>query len=342
MSTTSLRRGLTAIAAVALIGSAAIVEAGVFRAYLSSNGGGSACTLQAPCRLLDQALAAVNDGGEIWLLDSANFNTSTVTITKSVTILAVPGALGSVVANNGDAIVINAPAAKVTLRNLVVLNLSGGTPGPTGLNGIVLASGAGLTIEDCEVQGLSGRGIQAFTSGARIAILRTVVRDSGFRGISFSGTLEATLDHVQVLNAPIGVIIGPGLNATISNSVVAGNLDAGNGVGIKAQTNAVATTNLSIENTVVRGGDTGLGVTSDGGSALVNVTRSSLSQNNTGVSAALSAGSAAAVLDNSSVTHNGIAGADTTGGGVIFTRQNNVFQFNNNDVNGALTPLVAK
>jgi len=47
----------------------------------------------------------------------------------------------------------------------------------------------------------------------------------------------------------------------------------------------------------------------------------------------LSAGSAAVVLDNTIVTHNGIAGAHTTtGGGAIFTRQDNAFQFNNTDV----------
>ena len=38
------------------------------------------------------------------MLDSANYNTGPVNVTKSVTILAVPGALGSVVATGGDAI----------------------------------------------------------------------------------------------------------------------------------------------------------------------------------------------------------------------------------------------
>ena len=83
-------------------------SAGLFRAYLSVNGNdGNPCTVQQPCRLLPAALVAVNDGGEVWMLDSANYNTSTVNINKSVTILAVPGALGSVVANGSDAIVIN-------------------------------------------------------------------------------------------------------------------------------------------------------------------------------------------------------------------------------------------
>ncbi len=72
------------------------------------------------------------------MLDSANFNAAPVAITKSVTILAIPGALGSVVANGGDAINVNAPGAKVTLRNLVILNFSGTTN-----NGISFVQGRG-------------------------------------------------------------------------------------------------------------------------------------------------------------------------------------------------------
>jgi len=68
----------------------------LFRAYVSQNGNdNNPCTLQLPCRLLQPALAAIKDGGEIWMLDSANYNTSPVAIGKSVTILAIPGALGS-------------------------------------------------------------------------------------------------------------------------------------------------------------------------------------------------------------------------------------------------------
>jgi hypothetical protein len=302
----------------------------------------SACTLQAPCPLLPAALAAIKAGGEIWMLDSANFNVAPVNITKSATILAVPGALGSVVANGGDAIVVNAPGISVTLRNLVVLNLSGGTVGASGLNGVSLFDGANLTIEDCEIYGMSGRGIRAFASGAKITVRRSIVRDNAFRGISLSGALTATMDGVHVLNSPVGVVAGPGLNMTISNSVIAGSNDVGAaGVAVKAQTDASATVNLAIENSVIRSSDTGLAATSDGGSTLVTVTRSSISQNGTGVLTALSAGGAVVVLSGSAVTHNGVAGADTSGGGAIQTLQNNVFQFNNVNVNGALTPLGA-
>src|SRR5262245_55407077 len=65
-----------ALAAALLVPSLG-TEAQLFRAYLASDGSdANPCTLPQPCRLLPAALAAVANGGEIWILDSAIFNTS--------------------------------------------------------------------------------------------------------------------------------------------------------------------------------------------------------------------------------------------------------------------------
>lgn len=118
------------LAAACLALAAGSAQGGIFRAYLALGGNdANPCTLPQPCRLLPAALTAVNDGGEIWMLDSANYNIGPVLVDKSVKILAVPGEMGSIVANGGDAVVINAPGKDVTLRNLFVLNLAGGTSG---------------------------------------------------------------------------------------------------------------------------------------------------------------------------------------------------------------------
>src|SRR4051794_14557867 len=99
MNSANFRRAAWAAATGLLLASSGSAHA-IFRAYLSVNGNDmNACTLPAPCRLLPAALAAVDAGGEIWMLDSANFNTSLVSVTKSVTILAIPGQLGSLVGN---------------------------------------------------------------------------------------------------------------------------------------------------------------------------------------------------------------------------------------------------
>jgi hypothetical protein len=143
-------------------------HAGLFRAYLSISGNdANPCTVQEPCRLLPAALNAVNDAGEIWMLDSANYNTSTVSITKSVSILAVPGAVGSVVANGGDAISINAPGSRVALRNLNVRPLSGSA------NGISVATVLHLFIDHAVFENLS--------SAVRGAAAVVNITDSVFR-----------------------------------------------------------------------------------------------------------------------------------------------------------------
>jgi hypothetical protein len=121
----------TALACIATLLACTAAHAQLFRAYLDPSGNdANPCTLQQPCRLLPAALTAVASGGEIWLLDSANYNTATVNVAKSVTILAVPGAVGSVVAAGGVAIAIATADVHVALRNLVIVPLPGG--GDTG------------------------------------------------------------------------------------------------------------------------------------------------------------------------------------------------------------------
>src|SRR6187402_2750686 len=110
------------VALACLLLAAGAAHAQIFRAYLASDGSdANPCTLAQPCRLLPAALTAVAGGGEIWMLDSANYNTGTVTIGKSVSILAVPGVVGSIVAlNGGAAISITAAGLKIALRNVAI------------------------------------------------------------------------------------------------------------------------------------------------------------------------------------------------------------------------------
>ena len=72
---------LTVLCVAALLAAGPANAAGTYRVYLSAKGfDSSPCALSAPCRLLPAALAAVTDGGEIWMLDSANFNTGQVNV----------------------------------------------------------------------------------------------------------------------------------------------------------------------------------------------------------------------------------------------------------------------
>ena len=203
-------------------------QAQLFRAYLASDGlDTNPCTLPQPCRLLPAALAAVASGGEIWMLDSANFNTGQVNITKSVTIQAVPGAIGSVVLTGAvNAILINTPDIRVTLRNLVIAPL---TPA-SGIDGIQIgagAAGATISVESCQIARVPGNiGIRVL-GNVRLHLVDSVLRDNWYGILVQGGT--TTISRSQVIGSGnIGVYAAttdPSMNPTVhvDNSTISRN-----------------------------------------------------------------------------------------------------------------------
>ncbi len=278
MSHRTALRSVFAFLAALLVSSSAGAQ--LFRAYLAPAPAGNDannCQLATPCRLLPAALAAVQDGGEILMLDSANYNSSPVNITKSVTILAVPGAVGSVVATGGNAINIATAGVKVVLRNLVIVPL----PGASGNDGISMSAGAGLTIEDCVVANLPGTGI--FVSAA--ASVR--ITDTTIRG-----------------NAAHGLYVTSGASATVTRAVISGNGIFGIGVGADAST----VTTADIGDSTIDGNSQGIiaGPGSTTATVRVSVKDSRIVKNtNNGISAQSSVGTLTVSASGNMVSNNG-------------------------------------
>jgi predicted outer membrane repeat protein len=283
----------------------------VFRTYVSRDGSdANPCTLQAPCRLLPAALAKVKDGGEVWMVDSGNFNVGVVDIVKSVTIQTVPGAYGSVVANNAGAIRVNAAGVEVTLRGIAVLNLAGGSN--TGIN---FVQGAQLTVEDTQVFGLAN-GIVATAPNAVLAVSGCTIRDNTF-GMVVQGTLRTAIDASAFFANITWAVTGQdGAQVRISNSVISGSsmgawIGAANG----------ASSQLAISASELSGNGVGVRVSSGAPGDLSEV-----------------------VLDDVSFTYN-TTGVEFFGAGPknAFSRLNNTFRFNGTNLGGAvLTPLTPK
>jgi hypothetical protein len=307
MNTRALTRALTMLASMMVLGAAGEANAGLFRTYLSVNGNdANACSLTAPCRLLPAALAAVNAGGEIWMLDSANFNTATVSINKSLTILAVPGALGSVVANGTDAINITAPGVSVTLRNVVILNLAGTTN-----TGIVFAQGNGLTLEGCEIYGLS-TGISSTAVGATVNIKDTTIRDNTAAGVSVQGASKLQLLNASVLNNAIGIAAVNGAGVAITGGTISGGTTAG----VQASASGSTNTQVAISGSTLAANTLGLQVTAAGAGDV-----------------------AAAMINKTTFTQNGTGVTISGSGAKAYSLTNNAFKFNSADVGGSLTAL---
>ena len=309
MRTPAQRLFLTLATGAAMLASTG-ANAGIFRAYVASDGNdANPCTIAAPCRLLPAAVAAANDGGVVWMLDSANFNTATVAINKSLTIIAIPGALGSIVANGADALTVNAAGAKVALRNVAILNLTG-----VANTGVTFVQGARLTIEGSELYGMN-TGVNATAAGGVLTIRDTVIRDNE-TGVTITGALKAQLINAALLNnLTYGVSAANGAGVAISGSAINGG-----GVGVRATAASSTTTQVAVTSTALAGNVTAIQATASSGTDNAQV-----------------------MLNNVTLTQNGSGVAITGATAVVFSRQNNALKFNGVDIaSGVLSPLAAQ
>ena len=227
----SLRDFLLAAASFLVLLASGPGHAQSFRAYLASDGNdANPCSLSAPCRLLPAALNAIVDGGEIWMLDSANFNTTTVTVGKSVSILAVPGAVGSVLAIGGPAINITADGLRVSLRNVVIAPF----PASGATIGVRLVGASAVTIENSLIANLPLHGVYVSGSG-KVRIANTTLRDNGGWAVNVQNGAQAQIFGAQILGNAIGGVLSYGdIDATSTRVSVSDSAIFGSPNGVRA------------------------------------------------------------------------------------------------------------
>jgi hypothetical protein len=300
-----------------LMASSAAQAQGLFRAYVASNGNdGNPCTLQAPCRLMPAALAVVANGGEIWMLDSANYNTNPVNVTKSVSILAVPGAVGSLLASMAlPAITIEGAGLRVGLRNLVITNLPGNISSES--HGVRMVGASSLTIESSLLANLPGHAVQILEGGT-LKVVNSTLRDNGGRGVFLFNGARATISSTQMI---------------------------GNGGGVLASASAASTTTLSIVDSLISGGFRGVSMGGNGGVEGVilraSIARSTIEQTTIGLLVQTpDCGSCVseANVGNTVIVDNEQAWA-INGTASILSLGNNQVSGNLNPPSGALSPL---
>ena len=217
------------LAFVSLFALASVAHAQLFRAYVASYGNdANPCTVTAPCRLVPAALNAVASAGEIWMLDSANFNTGTVNINKSVSILSVPGAVGSIVAfAGGPAITIATAGVDVTLRNVVI----GNNVVNPGTYGIEMTSGKSLVLEQCVMNGLPREALHLGGSAMRVYVRDCDIRNGGDVAIRAYDGAMVDVARTKMTENYFGGAIANSLTATgttlitVTDSVISGNPD---------------------------------------------------------------------------------------------------------------------
>jgi hypothetical protein len=262
------------------------------RTFVSAAGSGTLCTRALPCDSFQTAYTATDSRGEINCLDAGEYGG--LSIAKSITIDCT-----DVIGASAGQIAIVDDALTVRLRGLT---LRGG-----------VASFRSVTafIENCVITGSAGPGISgtapSFGSPVRLFVSDTLV-SGNFIGISLSRdgpgpALRATLARVRVeKNRDFGILVGASNSnavvlAHIRNSVVSGNgLD---GVRVVASNDALASVTLDRVSSTLNGG---AGVSSTRGSGI--------------------AAPSVVVIGRSAVLSNQ-TGLATSGGGTIFSYQNN-------------------
>jgi hypothetical protein len=261
------------------------------RVFVSAAGSDSNNCLntQTPCRHFQQAYNKMPNGGEIDVLDPANYGSLTVTHTLSIvgrgwaTLSPVSGSA---------AITINAGSSDTI--SIIGVQLDGA--GLTNTNGIVLNSGGSLVVADSVLRNFSGTStfgcgilMQPSTGTLDFSITNTTVSNNGFVGIFYepsSGSPNANgfIDHVVVtangfqgINFFTGLASGGTTVFTVSNSIASDNLV---GVIVSNSGSPTSTIKASIDNVSASGNSWGVQAFA---SANVLLSRSVITGNTTGV-----------------------------------------------------------
>lgn len=308
---TTQTRILGTVALVATLLLPAAAQAQLFRAYLAVDGSdANPCTLVAPCRLLPAALAAVASGGEIWMLDTANYNTAPVTVGKSVSILAAPGVVGSIVATGGPAIAISAAGLSVALRNVVIVPLLG----TGGTHGVDLTGNSNLVVEDSVFAGMTSSmyGINAAAGTARIT--NTSFRNMATTAVGATNGARVHISRSSFLNLTRGVFVQSTSNGVTSKATVSDSAFSGNTYGVWAN------------------------ATTAGAVAHLFLTRCTLDDNGSAITSNTAVGTGIAVVSMSytTVTGNTVAWFIDAAGAAVHSLSNNHVAGNLSET-GALT-----
>ncbi|MGB7924333.1 MAG: hypothetical protein WCF57_13905 [Pyrinomonadaceae bacterium] len=228
---TKIRFTLNAMAAlVILMAASSLANAQATRTWVSGVGDDvNPCSRTAPCKTFAGAISKTAAAGEISVLDPGGFGA--VTITKSITIDG-GGIGGSILAALVNGVIINLPNAtdRVILRNLSI-NGAG-----NGLNGIRFIQNGRLHVENCTIFGFggsTGRGIDFAPTALNTALTvkNTSIRENFGAGISFTpaatGSVNATIDNVEVENSQNGIIANDKTKVMISHTRAAHNVASG-------------------------------------------------------------------------------------------------------------------
>jgi hypothetical protein len=202
------------------------------------------CTATSPCQSFHAASKRTRPGGEIFVLDSADYGA--LTISKSLSITS-QGAVGGMLAMRGAAITINAgPNDVINLRGL---EIDGGYSGTVGIQ---FKSGGSLNIQKTTIRDFTNAGISFTPNGAStLFISDTVVTGNRNNGILISAAglaaVRGVLHRITASRNGVGIFA----NGASASIMIADTLAGNNTYGVGANSASVMIRNSTLTNNTV-------------------------------------------------------------------------------------------
>ena len=316
-----------ALVALAFSAGPAPVQAQATRTWVASFGNDAdTCSRTAPCATFAGAISKTAAGGIISCVVADGYGA--LTITKSI-MIDCEGAGASVLASGTSGFLINAANSDiVTIRGVSILG-QGVAPG---LYGIRYLSAQAVHVEECQIITFNtspAHGI--FVPGSttpgvfqQLFVKNTMIRSNGVGvpasggitlgipppGAPNAGVVRAVLDNVSLVRNNVGLRISPPTETTVINSAIVGNI----GFGVLTA--------------------------SGGGSAIVNIEHTTISESILGAGVRAEGPGAVARLDDTSIFGNSI-GIEAFNSGAILSFGNNSIagNFTSNGVPTGPAPL---
>lgn len=195
------------------------------RSYISPSGSDNRpCTRAQPCRTFDGAIAKTDEGGEIVALETGGYDP--VTVTKSITLTAAPGADVVIKATSGNAVTVTTPnSANVVLRGLKIAG-----PGKNSSSFGVLIDPQvvtlGLSVENCVISDFNAgiKGVQVLS--AQVMVSDTVLRNNttgALLSIFGADANGAIFSRTRFERNTTGLSVATGNVVAVKDSVASGN-----------------------------------------------------------------------------------------------------------------------
>jgi len=305
-------------------------QAALQRVFVSAASGSDAnaasgCSIVAPCRGFATAVATVDAGGEVVVLDSGAYGS--VTIAKSVSIIAPEGIYGGIAVLSGAGVGIATAGVKVVLRGLTINGMGG-------LYGINMTDGASLTVENCVITNMATIGLTVATA-AQVRILNSRIQGNPY-GVSLGSGAKALVSGTRLLDASdTGLIVG-GFSAETKVDVVRSEA-SGSIYGFRVYSGAGQIGSLHIRDSVASRNLGGVVATSAGGTASASVSDSLISSNDSyGVWA--DGSGAKAISSGNRVMRNG-TGLNQSSSAVLESTGDNTVRDNGAASSGTITSV---